>query len=141
MAKPGPKPKGELGTEERARFLELLSGGDGINLALRKMKIHKRRYYLTLGTKKGFRREVKSSIACAYEMLISLKHTAALNGDPKAQEYLITRYDNGRRFEREMKQRRAEFAAKNPQPKQDDADAVKRIIIPDSDDRFTPREG
>lgn len=110
MAKRGPKPKGKLGTDERAKFLELLSKGKGINLALAEMKVHKRRYYLTLRSTKGFRRAVKSAVACANEKLISLRYDKALGGDDKAQEYLITRYDKGRQFERDMRLRRAELA-------------------------------
>jgi hypothetical protein len=139
MQKPGPKPT-EFDNEEICKFLDCLRHGYGIALAIAELKTSYRRYKLTLKRVRGFRREVRLASACSRQALIRLRYEAAEGGDARAQEFLIGRDDRARQFAREMKQRRAEFAARNPSPEEPgDADTPRRIIIPDADDRYPDR--
>jgi hypothetical protein len=110
-------PKGALGNEERAKFIDLIRGGMGIQMALRQMGTHYRRYKRTLKDVRGFKADVGRAFAVQLEQLIMLRFAAATDdSEPsaaaRAQEFLINRIDSGKRFAREMKLRRAEIEAK-----------------------------
>lgn len=135
MAKPGRKPKGHFDDEEIDNFLGRLRDGYGIALALEELKTSYRRYKLTEKRVRGFRRSVKLALMCSRQELLRLRFRQAKDGDARAQEFLINRNDRADQFGRLMKQRRAEFAAKNPAVAKDDGDAPRRIIIPNADDR------
>lgn len=107
-------PKGALGSEERAKLLELIRSGFGIQLALAEMKTHWRRYERAVRKVRGFRGAVKRALEFQIENLVSLRYSAAIDGSERAQEFLINRNDRAKFFAAEMRRRRAEQKAKDP---------------------------
>ena len=106
----GPTPT-LLNDGERAKFLKLRREGVGQYTALAKVGVGYERFKRTLNEDAEFRNEARAASEFSVEELIALRRTAAMAGDERAQEFLISRYDKGRQFAATMKARRAEIAA------------------------------
>jgi hypothetical protein len=123
-------PKGALGSEERTKLLALINQGFGIQLALTELKTNWRRYDRTIRKVRGFRGSVKRALEYQVENLVSLRYSAAIEGSERAQEFLINRADRARYFSAEMRRRRAEQKAREPERDRDeslDPEIARRI--------------
>lgn len=137
--------KGPFGTDERARFLDLIRAGFGIHGSLAQLKTHYRRYEQTLRRYADFRRALRHAREYQHEHLVTLRYAAAVEGDGRAQEYLISRHDRGRALAAEMKLRREELAGRQTgtAAAADDDRALREFLHPDPDppESGGPRSG
>ena len=90
--RPTPKPE-VLDHTQRVEFLKLLHDGLGWTMACAQLGINLRDLRRALATSADFRRAVEQIEQVRAERLFAVLYEAALNGDTKAAQYLLTRHD------------------------------------------------
>jgi hypothetical protein len=105
------RPRLIFADEERSIMLRLLRKGFGIQTALAELKIGYRRFDRTLQEFPDFALEIRNVIALRDEQLIAIRYAQALEGEPSALEFMISRADRARQFKLRMDLRRAELLA------------------------------